>query len=142
MSVFYSIWFKLILVLVLIAGAVYFANWWSGARYDKKQAEHEAEKAKWATERAGYEARIAERDRAMAERDIRIQALEAAAEARKKVDDDLAKKIEEEAKKIAEAEKNAQIPTSCILRAERICALFRATDKRFDCTVLFGECSE
>lgn len=131
----------IVIALVLMAGTFFIADWWSGKRYDRKQAAYEADKKQWATDRAKLEAGIAERDKRMAERDIRIQALEAAGEAKKKVDDDLAKKIEEEAKKIADAEANAQIPTTCRNRAERICELFRATDKQFNCAILFNECS-
>lgn len=131
----------IVIGLVLIAGASFIADWWSGRRYDKKQAAYEAEKAQWVTDKAALEEGIKQRDKRMAERDVRIQALEAAGEAKKKVDDDLAKKIEEEAKKIVDAETNAQIPTSCRNRADRICSLFRATDKQFNCAVLFNECS-
>lgn len=141
MKFFSTIWFKLLLALILIAGAFFIADWWSGKRYDKKQAAYEAEKQQWATEKAALEAGIIERDKKMAQREVQIQALEAAGEAKKKVDDELAKKIEDEAKKIVDAERNAQIPTDCRTRAGRICDLFRATDKQFNCAILFSECA-
>lgn len=112
----------------------------SSCRYDKGRKEYEAKEEAWKTERAKLIATAEEKERRIAELEPQVQAFKAAAEAGKKVDEALAQKIEDVAKESADAEANAQVPTDCRTRADRICTMFRAGDSRFDCKPIFDAC--
>ncbi len=128
-----------VIVIALFLGLLYGVQSWA---YHRGQARYEAESKAWQIERAKLIADAEAKEKRIAELEPQVVAYKAAAEAGKRLDEEKAKQIEDLGKKEAEDEANANIPTDCRVRADRICTLFRASDKRFDCKPLFDQCSE
>ena len=126
-----------VILIALFLGAM------SGIRscsYQKAKAEYEASDKKHQEE---YDRLAGENKELKKQREELLSqaaAYKAAAEAGKKVDEGLEQKIDEVSKETANAQANAETATDCRTRAERICNMFRTSDKRFNCNILFDEC--
>lgn len=129
-----------IVLVILIALAFSGASRWTARRYDKGRLKYEADSKAWATERPALVARAEESEKRERAKDMEAAAWKAAAESGRKIDEETAQKIEEVAKEAANAEANAQIVIDCRTRADRLCGLFKSSDSRFNCNVIYDEC--
>lgn len=128
-------------VLAVVLGTGYWAV--SGVQrwvYNRHRAQFEAERQVWAVERAKLLQRAEDDERRIAELEPQVAAFKTAAEQGRKIDKEKADEIQEVIAREAAAERAAQVPVDCWVRASRVCELFRANDKRFDCTAIFDAC--
>ena len=126
--------------LVLLVIGVVGGRAWRGRQVHKAYEQYHQEKAEWDKTRAGLIARAEAHEQRIAELEPQVVAYKAAAEEGKRLDESKVKAIEELGKKEAQNEATANQPTECGVRAQRICDMFRSTDRNFDCTALFDQC--
>lgn len=133
-------------ILSLVAAVLIIAvGFWLSAQiqacgYSKAHKELEAETQKWQKERAALIADAEAKEKHIEELEPQVVAFRAAAEQGKRLDEEKAKQIEEISKKETANENTANASTDCRTRATRLCDMFRATDKRFDCGTIFAQC--
>lgn len=128
-------------VIVFIGVIVWGVNSYQARKYDKDRQKYQASETAMKAERDQLSGENKVLKSQIASLEPQLLAYKSAQEVGKKVDDGLAKKIEDVGKESANAEANAQMPSTCNDRAQRVCDMFRASDKRFDCRAIFAECS-
>lgn len=134
-------------VVVTFGGLIFLAfDQVSSCRYNNGRAQYEKEKREWtkqreawATERAGLIATAEGKEKRIAELEPKAIAFDTLAEQNKRIDAGLAKQVEEVSKNAAIQEANAELPTECRVRVERVCALLRANKYNADCARITAE---
>lgn len=107
---------------------------------DKARKEYEQESKNRAAQISQLEGENTQLRQQIAELEPKALALQAIIDSKVKVDEGLKDEIARVTEEAANAESVANQHINCRDRANRICALFRATDPRFDCAVIFAEC--
>jgi septal ring factor EnvC (AmiA/AmiB activator) len=131
----------IIAICAAIAGIIFLFGQMQSCGYNRAQTQFDKEKEQWQQQRAVLESQAKEHEAKIAELEPKALAYEAAAKNAQRIDASLADKINQITEDSKNAQQNADVTVDCSVRAQRICDLFRASDKKFDCSVVFNQCS-
>lgn len=132
-------YFKVAAGVILIVVVVYVSGQVMSWRYDKKRLEYEAQEIKSKAERDALIGENKALKTQIAELEPQLAIFKSAAENGKKVDEATATKIEEVTKNAAIEEANAERPSDCRTRGQRVCDGLRAVNIKHDCAVIIDE---
>lgn len=130
-----------VVVLLIVLGFYLFGSIRS-CQYDKARREYQEKENAAKAERDKLIGENAQLRTQIAELEPKALAYTAIIEGKVKVDEGLKDKIEKITEDAANAENTAQSNVPCRVRADRLCALFRASDWNFNCNVLYAECGQ
>jgi hypothetical protein len=127
-------------VLLLIGANVLLFGQVRSCGYDKARAKYEANEKTQKEERDRLVGENQQLRKQIAELEPKALAYTAIVDSKIKVDEGLKDKIEKVTEEASNAESVANQSTACRNRAQRLCDMFRASDRNFDCRVIFAEC--
>jgi len=127
-------------VLLLIGAIVLLFGQVRSCGYDKARTQYEASEKTHKEERDRLAGENQQLRKQIAELEPKALAYTAIVDSKIKVDEGLKDEIEKVTEEASHAESVANQSTACQLRALRLCDMFRASDRNFDCGVIFAEC--
>ena len=124
---------------MLIGIAVFLFGQIQSCGYDKARKEYEVQETKSKAERDALIGENKALKTQIAALEPQLAIFKSAAESGKKVDEATAIKIEEVTKNAAIEEANAERPSDCRSRGQRVCDGLRAVNIRHDCATIIDE---